>query len=137
MIEDQLISFKTARWAKEKGFNKSSLSAYNLDGILGNFYEIVGENPFDWPDEDEPNYDDLRYSAPTQCTLQKWLREVFNIHIHVSNYYQNTKGYKPEYCLYVNGKQHGWSGNSDGGVYLFRTYEDALEVALQESLKLI
>lgn len=56
------------------------------------------------------------------CLLQKWLREVHKIHIHINCYGDNV-----------------WSFHipNIGGDSPFHTYEEALEIGLQEALKLI
>ncbi len=93
MIEE-LISFETAKLAKEKGFNEQC-------------------------------------SAPTQSLLQKWLREVHNIHVNVS--------YGLTFTFKINGdlKGNDYVDYSNIEEYWSRTYEEALEKGLIEGLKLI
>ena len=54
-MKEQLISFETAKLAKEKGFN---IKIYK-------------------------NTIDYELNPPTQSLLQKWLREVHKIHIEI------------------------------------------------------
>ena len=75
-MKESIISFETAKLAKEKGFpHRDSIThkAYNVNGELGNIFK------FDKP---------YTILAPTQVLLQKWLREIHKIHI-VINPYQN------------------------------------------------
>ena len=78
-MEDQLISFETAKLAIEKGFNISVLNCYNENEELGDFedYSIVDFNSFPIVKGSNMNM----YSAPTQTLLQRWLREKHDIHI--------------------------------------------------------
>ena len=116
-MEDKLISFETAKLAKEKEFK------YILDYQI--YYNSIGYlNRLQHSEEDIP--------APTQSLLQKWLREIHNIHIDIRTntisggcyffYLSQTRA--PFYTLFISVK------DSD-------TYEEALEYALKESLKLI
>ncbi len=109
-MTDQLISFETAKLAKEKGF----------------------ANEFDWLSQG---------SLPTQSLLQKWLREVYGIMIHISD----NSGFLGKLTFnYGISKVHtqeilGKAGQPwDSGVIneaIFNTYEEALEEGLQNALK--
>ena len=68
------------------------------------------------------------YVAPTQSLLQKWLREKHDIHITITSISQESWQYhiqKPKDKLGDNYEED------------FENYEEALEVGLQEALKLI
>lgn len=113
---EQLISYETAKLAKEKGYKKLCDFSYDDDGVLtGNCEQAYN------------------YVAPTQSLLQKWLREVHNIHIEISTnhkwnvkivFLRNISGEIKS----IDGEHHIW--NID-------TYEQALEIGLQNALKLI
>ena len=77
------------------------------------------------------------------CELQKWLREVHKINVE-SNYLPNVEKYK---CLFIPMTLKKPSEYSTPGTaftsrfnYLgkenYNTYEEALEIGLQEALKL-
>jgi hypothetical protein len=150
-MTDQLISFETAKFAKEKGFNIPVSKYYISDGSLKvNFEDSNGnerEYRFDADDFDENwnikgwviskdggtcfgckldnvNYF-IPYSAPTQSLLQKWIREVHNIHIMVS----------PSMGIVLTKVKD--SSKTFGSISPQNTYEEALEVGLQEALTLI
>ncbi len=124
-----VITFDTAKLAKEKGFLSAS-KAYNLEGKLGNYYDIVGECPFDPEFEDDENaidYDQLRYSAPSQSLLQKWLREEHKINIWCIPMPNN-----------ITWMIKGRSQNNELAINEFsESYEEALEEGLTQALKLI
>lgn len=121
-MEDQLISFETAKLAKEKGFNEATNAYYNLNlqaNILENKPIIVAAMKHN-------NFKDL-VAIPTQSLLQKWLREVRELNIEIRivhggtwTFYVLTDTYKSIY-----------SNNN------YINYEEALEVGLQEALKLL
>ena len=83
------------------------------------------------------------FSAPTQSLLQKWLREVHNIEVLISRIppeavlasKNNGKNILKNYNCYV------WSFNNNPRIAnngsFQDIYEEALEIGLQEALKLI
>ena len=88
IIREELVSFETAKMAKEKGFDIPVQTAYR--SIRGGSFHIIGErynngqaidyitklsNYNDNLDEDA----DETWSRPFQSLLQKWLRENYNI----------------------------------------------------------
>lgn len=124
-MEDRLVSFETAKLAKEKGFdNKNSPQYIQYD---------YGDNG--WKEKTNQEYEDLDYSIgigdkirisrPTQSLLQKWLRDVHNIHIQ--NHFLNEK-----YAIKIK-----YNINISTNIYNKNTYEEALEAGLQLALKLI
>ena len=111
-MEEQLISFETAKLAKEKGFEKLCNFSYDED-------EIITANC-------EQAYN---FVAPTQSLLQKWLREKHNFHICI---WFNS----------LTGKYRIDSPIDELDILFeklneFKTYEEALEYGLFEILKLI
>jgi len=138
-MKEQLIDFPTAKLAKEKGFNKTSHGkAYLKDGTLGYTHAESSDSIIIYKEQ---------YGSPTQSLLQKWLRDEHRIHITIRHYtdcptrrfddfdYDDELGsygieiHEPktqdECDIYVN---------SD---FLGETYEEVLEIALKEGLKLI
>jgi hypothetical protein len=119
-MTDQLISFETAKLAKEKGFIEGSKSYYKGDGEIHSFDPefhpyAIHKNNF---------MQRFLYEASTQSLLQKWLREEHKIQVWVTYHYP------------INGK-YLYVLMFKNGVGVQNTYEEALEVALQEALKLI
>ena len=126
-MEDTLITFKTAKLAKEKGFIiKTKYSWYVPD----NSKPIIEKH--------KP--DGLYYlSCPTQSLLAKWLREKHGILTNPIFSYNDGK-----WVIHIESiKLAKIDDNSvlisgiDFQPSLFNTYEEALEIGLQESLKLI
>ena len=118
-LKEKLISFETAKLAKEKGFHISSRG----EG-MGKRVFINGElvnTIFSSKDH---------IHAPTQSLLQKWLREVHNVSIKIDDYYTYSR-VRFDYNICELGSQE------DNPVGVFETYEEALEIGLYQALKLI
>jgi len=120
-MTDTLITFETAKLAKEKGFNEPCYWRYNEDQEIT--ATKIGMH-------EQPNFYSGSYAAPSQSLLQKWLREKHNIHIWV-NYYRCAWFFS----LGITDIEHGMT-------YCFaefdihETYEEALEEGLKSALKL-
>ena len=123
MIEEQYVSFETAKLAKEKGFvpnvERLSGSAYDVNGYLYVGYYI-------------PVPIDVLCYAPTQSTLGKWLREEYDI--HVLPLFWETKG--DHYCDYTYDIKRPMEDVTEKTLW-FDRYEEAMEAGLKEALKLI
>lgn len=129
-MREQLIKFETAKLAKEKGFDWECLSHYGSSG--GIFQDDLKNSELM----------SFEYSTPTQSLLQKWLREEHNYDIQIftmgvfmdmkTNPHSNF-----EVCEGFNKYNYGINasyGRDDRG---FEIYEEALEQALTQCLKLI
>lgn len=115
-MEDQLISFETAKLAKEKGFREGNHRYRCANDKVSYIYDEDGFDP------------EVYLIASTQSLLQRWLREKHQIDIDVSCDYERENwfsGYRKKGYKY----NHLPSRHS--------TYEEALERSLRESLKLI
>lgn len=114
-MEEQLISFKTAKLAKEKGFDIATIHRYD------EFGQIVEGMVFS----------NREIYAPTQSLLQKWLREKHKIHIWtiMTGAEIFTTHLLHDYWTHVHREK--------GRIKEFDTHEMALEKGLQIALKLI
>lgn len=117
-MKEELISFETAKLANSKGFKFD----YNLVNTL--YYrrsdKILIDKSYHSPDD---------YAAPTQSLLQKWLREVHNIHV---------TPYISDISVDIYGCSIKWHDNAYKEQFVKgNIYEKALEVGLKEALKLI
>ena len=132
-MKDELVTFKTAKLAKEKDFNELCFDAYNR---LGNKYSDG------WCEYIDDNAIIIRnselkissYTAPTQSLLQKWLREIHNIILWVQPV-TGVSGYEQyEFMYYIEqvDSNDGESGASKG-----MNWEETFEYGLQEALRLI
>lgn len=142
--EEQHILLETAKLAKEKGFNIPIYHHYSENPVndlqllvypdnpqVGMGWKLTNYNSNDWVFN--------KWSAPSQSLLQKWLRDVKNIHITIDIVNLGSDEYTwTLYDLYEEKRikeSFVGAGNSYHGT--FNTYEEALEDALVESLKII
>jgi hypothetical protein len=123
-MEEQLISFETAKLAREKGFNEVCKYGRNnfeikhpTRGLLRDLVTVE----FPRGQRNSEISQGAAVAAPTQSLLQKWLREKHNINVFIDY------GYGYEYKIFSYFKRDG----------TFVTYEQALENGLLEALKLI
>lgn len=126
VIEEQLISFKTAKLARKKGFiYENGRTAYTEDGKN----KISTRSTF---------FNEDKYSIidSTQTILQRWLREKHNLHIYIDTtaVFDKMQASKYKALIKVPFQPFKWT---IGHYYLGETYEEALEEGLYEALKLI
>jgi hypothetical protein len=82
-MEEQLVSYETARLAKEKGFKESMNNCYDPE-----CFEV--NHVFKYWDEYFCSTENRRkrlLNAPTQALLQRWFREVHGIEVFVKPFY--------------------------------------------------
>ena len=134
-MEETIVSFQVAKLAKEKGFNIPTIQYYTPKGYCTESADYMTERyaESNW-NNGQGSYptkaEDVSCSAPTQSLLQKWLREVHEISIKIDDYYTNSR-VRFDYNVCELGSQE------DNPVGIFENYEEALEIGLQEALKLI
>jgi len=126
-MTDQLISFETAKLAKEKGFVNGSICDYRNNHlsdihILNNEITLHTNN----------FVQRFVYEAPTQSLLQKWLREIHDIHMFLHPYSDKTFA-----CDIVDNTYKTSKYIRNIKSLRYNTYEEALEQGLIEALKLI
>ena len=126
-MEEQYITFETAKLAKEKKFIHPTLANYECeeDGTV---------KELNWKFKTLGDFlDNLHTPVCTQNLLQKWLREVHNIHIVITlEFSESLKELWYYGLLSIKGNEINELGDEG-----YTTYELALEAALQEALKLI
>ena len=115
-MEDELITFSTAKLAKDKGFDVETVNQW--------WYALQEDGDVDLQDHDNYTRKEA-FLAPTQSLLQKWLREVRGLNLYIS-----LSGPKQiSWYWSINDKKHQLGSS--------KTYEQALEGGLLEALKLI
>lgn len=154
-MEEKLISFETAKLAKEKGFYISDnvkviYTSENVD--LPNINNVdLNYDEDGWCFRNKENYlkhnevitwinavNFTRYNhpcwlAPTQSLLQKWLREVHNLHIYIFGYNCG----KELWAYEIREIKGAFVEFDMPHKALYSSFEEALEAGLQEALKLI
>ena len=75
MIEEQYVSFETAKLLKEKGVDASDIDAYFP-------FVYYADGKMDFYDDDNPIF---VCEAVTQQMAMRWLREVYGLFISIGN----------------------------------------------------
>jgi len=122
-MKEELISFDTAKLAKEKGFEQEYYPMYLIPKTKYKGIELTMYNKQHYSE-------DRTFSCCTQSLLQRWLREVSKYILLISI---NDSGYYWETFDINNNLILDYYNLSDE----FDTYEEALEEGLLQSLKLI
>lgn len=129
-MKEHLITFDTAKLAKEKGFNEFSVSLYTSNGDI-----ITSLNL----NTDKRGI--VFYSAPTQALLQQWFRDIHKVDIDVDRTQDGYIAYpfkandsKKKMELVIELLKNS-PDNRDK--FISSSYEEALERGLLNALKLI
>ena len=130
-MQEELVSFKVAKLAKDKGFDWLVTNMFKIGAISKGVIEE--DNLYD-------NVNKLKSSAvwsrPTQSLLQRWLREVHNIHFITKPYIESlgkkeiTGYYIPTICTSSLDEYIEFDDN-------YSTYEEALDEGLFQALNLL
>ena len=148
-MEEQLISFDTAKLAKEKKFNIPCENFYieYIDDDVADLFNYEEQRGSGYA-ELYRNNQEFKYSAPTQSLLQKWLREVHNCFIDILPHRDGDSKNKQwkskkdvfwtvEVDYYGKNFEINLTNNADFTQHFNKTYEEALEIGLYQALKLI
>ena len=134
-MKEELANYETAKLAKEKGFDGPAYIYFYTD----EYFEKLGYRKYDGETlgpirNRNINKTMIQCVCPTQSILQRWLREKHNIHIRLEIYDDDTWSAQSVY----NESEYEWDDeNAPYEAEGCKSYEEALEVGLQEALKLI
>lgn len=124
MIEEQFVSFETAKMLKEAGFRELTKTHYSNRGQV---WETA--LPADYNDDFNCN----TCNRPTQALAARWLREV--------HHYAVCVWYSAEYekWFYAHGNLYNMTFDEEYSMsdFIYDSYEQALEAGLQEAIKLV
>ena len=134
MIEEQFVSFDTAKMLKETGFEEMVNSCFMYDDNADEYeYEFVsGYAIVKKALRDNYNGYENTISRPTQALAERWLREVYNVAIY-SLYDDDMEQWF--YVVDAFTKNPVINGFQSGSEY--DDYESAFEDGLREAIKLI
>lgn len=124
MIEEQFVSFDTAKLLKEAGFDVPTSTHYSNSGEVW------------WSSIPEDNNNDKSCKAcsrPTLALAARWLREVHGIHVGIDLVY--IKPMTGKWICFIRFTDD--CGNPYCSTGWFDRYEEALETGLREAIKLI
>ncbi len=138
-MKDELVGFELALLAKTKGYQRfkdneevsGEFFWYDSNRELNTGYYLNGSGSTFGARMNDPKKGAI-YSnsceAPTQSLLQRWLREVHNIHIKISYTGKYFMKYKKGYgSTYI--RSHALQNN--------KTHEEALEFGLKTGLEML
>ena len=118
MIEEEYISFETAKLAKEKGFDEFCDIGYYIDSGVVDYIR--------------DDYKNMFYPRPTQSLLARWLRENYMLHVESTLFgFVGDHLYDYTYNIVKPGE------DLTKDILWFDTYEEAMEAGLKEALSLI
>lgn len=127
---DKLVNFEIAKLAKTKGFDVLVDHAYYINGDT---YTLGFSN------YDEPWYNEIK--CPTQSLLQKWFIEKHNYYVNIFPDYdsKDTTYITSWNCNIINLQ---WGDDKEHHIEKYlrsyhKSYDDALEEGLFETLKLL
>ena len=136
-MKEKLITFDTAKLAKEKGFN------WKTHRIWMHGCPPWEDDDYWYPEKDiwyerdrdylcDVPYHEPWYYLPTQGHLQMWLRDIHGIQVYVNSQTKDGNGKYRDYVAHVNGREINDARDCE-----YQTYEEAMEVGLQHALNLI
>ena len=117
IIEEDYVSFETAKLLKEKGFDSPCMGRYS---VRSREFHLDCTKMYN-------NGGLFECAAPSQSMTMKWLRKVYNFHIWVEPNHDKEG-------LYNAHVKVGWWSNNWGGVG-YNTYEQACEAAIKYCLE--
>jgi len=120
MIQEDYLSFETAKLLKEKGFDEPTLTIYRM--FDDDLVDMIQYN-FALPNSENGKSD---FACPTLQMAMKWLREVHHLHITVFSSSQESWMYritKPHQTL-----EEGCYGED------YTSYEEACDDAIKQCL---
>lgn len=127
-MEDKIVDFETAKLAKEVGFEFNT-NLINNTLVIHKTGNQLSTRGLDFSDKNRVEI------IPTQSLLQKWLREIYKIHIICDpaddNAYAFQVGKVDDMEWVLNENKLGKP------IRYFETYEEGLEVALVRALNKI
>lgn len=121
-INENYVSFETAKLLKKKGFDWNCITYYVDDEPDGVKYSMLFENNRTWEDK--------CCSASTLQMAMKWLREMHNINIDIVSIWNHKRF---EYQVFVITPENAKHCYIDDELYL--GYEQACDSAIKYCLE--
>ena len=129
MIEQEFVSFETAKLLKEKGFDEYCFYWYTSNGEM---YSDPGEY------KEFKNSESISHiTAPTQDLAMRWLREVHHLHCDIGydielGWYHQIVNLKETVSVFDYNEMRVYHSDHD---FEFHNYEEAAEAAIKYCLE--
>lgn len=122
MIEEQFVSFDTAKLLKDSGFDVPCFNQYTERGTI-------------WHCDCPENFNKSQCvtSCPTQALAARWLREVHDIHVFTNYFFEDGIWF----YVIVDLKESDEVRAIHPDIRSYQSSEEALEAGLREAIKLI
>lgn len=137
MIQEEYVSFDTAKMLKEAGFDIPTRGMYRTNRS-GDYKFIEDERKYSVDDCMWDRTDGFihEYIAPTQALAARWIREVHRLVIDVVFIPPSAN---EDYWQYFIGEMDDmiWSGDFMCSELKYGTYEQAMEAGLKKALEII
>ena len=124
MIEEDYVSFETAKLLKEKGFDKCCYLSYHYNESFGKWFKTS--------EYIDSRFKKYYYPCPTLQMAMKWLREVHNIDINV---YAESISHKKRYTISIWKNIQDDDAINDVILGVSTIYEEACEAAIKYCLE--
>lgn len=141
-MEEQYVSFETAKMLKRAGFDVPLYEFYVRTKTKEYIYVSdvkENHNAYKWTEFDIPDFVDC-CSRPTQALAAKWLREKHELHVLVEPYVSRMSADGKPFWYYTICPVSSESYDADDdilGITRYKSYEEAMEAGLQCALLLI
>lgn len=131
-IQEDYVSFETAKLLKEKGFNEKLITYYlAAEDKKESYFQIMAFTD----DTVDNNRSVYCYLAPTLQMTMKWLREVHKIHITIGYAYKADANLTDDYVSYCFETENAKTLISYTQNEWYDTYEQACEAAIKYCLE--
>ena len=128
-IQEDYVSFETAKLLKEKGFEGYSILIIYDENAANAYIKELQEKHLPYS-SDDPKLKEFYYTQPTLQMAMKWLREVHNIFISIV------------FCTYPTEKKVTWTPEISTFDSVFpesaieyNSYEEAAEASIKYCLE--
>lgn len=126
-MTEELVTLETAKLLKEKGFDWKCEHLIDRNKVITK-YDLPQSMSCCTEIDDEP----VEFLCPTLYIAQKWLRETKNLHIEI---FYMRGDYRAYTILTI--PEHDVIELPNRPLVHYKSYEEALEAGIQETLKLI
>ncbi len=124
MIEEDYVSYETAKLLKEKGFDERVNSYFTDDGLEGYMFGISRKS--------NSELEECFYSRPTLQMVMKWLRESHEIFILIE---YDPPVFSADIYRMNDVDEHGGARHISPTFANHKSYEEACEAAINYGLK--